>query len=68
MEKMFKRISESKVMVGTVMYDANLTKKVSITNPDTGNKITSIQIGEMTYYPVSIVKEKKTKEKMATVS
>ena len=66
MEKTLKRMADGKVVVEGIIYDTNINKRINVTNPNTGNKIASIVIGEATYYPVSVVKEKKTKEKMAT--
>lgn len=68
MEKTIKKLNDGKVVIGSIIYDSSVVKRINISNPDTGNKINSITIGETTYYPVGIVKEKKTKEKMATLS
>jgi hypothetical protein len=71
MQKTMKRLSDSKVVIDNIVYESNVTKKINISNPDTGNRINCITIGETTYYPVAITKEKKVKEvkeKMATIS
>jgi hypothetical protein len=41
-----------------VIYDTSVNKKSIILNPQTGNRIDSIRIGETTYYPVGQVKKK----------
>lgn len=66
MEKTIKRMVDGKVVLENVIYDTSISKRINVTNPNTGNKINSICIDQITYYPVGIVKEKKTKEKMAT--
>lgn len=66
MEKTIKRMADGKVVLENVIYDTSISKRISVTNPNTGYKINSICIDEVSYYPVGIVKEKKTKEKMAT--
>lgn len=65
MEKVLKRMADGKVVLNNIIYDTNINKRINISNPDTGNRINSVVIGETTYYPVGITKEKK---KMATVS
>lgn len=66
MEKTIKRMADGKVVLEGIMYDTSISKKINITNPNTGYKINSIFIDQIAYYPIGIVKEKKTKEKMAT--
>jgi len=66
MEKTIKRMVDGKVVLENVIYDTSISKRINVTNPNTGYKINSITIDQITYYPVGIVKEKKTKEKMAT--
>lgn len=68
MEKTLKRMADGKVVINNIVYDTNINKRINISNPETGNKISSIIINEAVYYPVAITKEKKTKEKMATIS
>jgi hypothetical protein len=66
MEKTIKRMVDGKVVLENVIYDTSISKRINVTNPNTGYKINSITIDQITYYPVGIIKEKKTKEKMAT--
>ncbi len=66
MEKTIKRMVDGKVVLENVIYDTSISKRTNVTNPNTGYKINSITIDQITYYPVGIIKEKKTKEKMAT--
>ncbi len=61
-----KRMVDGKVVLENVIYDTSISKRINVTNPNTGYKINSITIDQITYYPVGIIKEKKTKEKMAT--
>lgn len=65
MEKV-KRMADGRVVLEGVIYDTSITKRINVTNQNTGNKISSISIDNVSYYPIGIVKEKKTKEKMAT--
>lgn len=65
MEKI-KRMADGKVVLENVIYDTSITKRINVTNPKTGYKISSISIDNVSYYPIGVVKEKKTKEKMAT--
>jgi outer membrane protein assembly factor BamB len=57
--KTFKRMADGKVVLEGVIYDGSLSKRAIIINPDTGNKIDSIQIGDEVLYPVGQVKKKK---------
>ena len=66
MEKTIKRMADGKVVLENVIYDTSISKRISVTNPNTGYKINSITIDQVSYYPVGIIKEKKSKEKMAT--
>lgn len=66
MEKTIKRMVDGRVVLENVIYDTSISKRINVTNPNTGYKINSITIDEVAYYPVGIIKEKKTKEKMAT--
>ena len=66
MEKTIKRMADGKVVLENVIYDTSISKRINVTNPNTGYKINSITIDQVSYYPVGIVKEKKSKEKMAT--
>lgn len=68
MTKTIKRMEDGRIIIEGIIYDTSVNKRMSITNPETGGKITSVQMGETLYYPIGIVKEKKTKEKMATDS
>ena len=65
MEKV-KRMADGKVVLEGVIYDTSISKRINVTNQNTGNKISSISIDNVAYYPIGVVKEKKTKEKMAT--
>ena len=65
MEKV-KRMADGRVVLEGVIYDTSITKRINVTNQNTGNKISSISIDNVAYYPIGIVKKKKTKEKMAT--
>jgi hypothetical protein len=66
MEKTIKRMADGKVVLENVIYDTSISKRISVTNPNTGYKINSISIEGIAYYPIGVIKEKKTKEKMAT--
>ncbi len=66
MEKTFKRMADGKIVLEGVIYDTSISKRINVTNANTGYKISSITVQDVSYYPVAIVKEKKTKEKMAT--
>ena len=66
MEKTIKRMVDGRVVLENVIYDTSISKRINVTNPNTGYKINSICIEDITYYPVGIIKEKKSKEKMAT--
>ena len=57
-QKTFKRMTEGKIVLEDVIYDTSINKKSTILNPNTGNRIDSIRIGETTYYPVGQVKKK----------
>ena len=66
-KKLFKRksdgkfvleMTDSKIILEDVIYDTSVNKKSIILNPQTGNRIDSIKIGETTYYPVGQVKKK----------
>lgn len=66
MEKTIKRMADGKVILEGVIYDTSITKRINVTNPNTGYRINSISIENVAYYPIGIIKEKKSKEKMAT--
>lgn len=68
MTKTIKRMEDGRIIIEGIIYDSSVNKRITVTNPETGGKIASIQMGETLYYPIGIIKEKKTKEKMATVS
>jgi hypothetical protein len=57
-QKTFKRMTDGKIVLEDVIYDTSVNKKSTILNPQTGNRIDSIRIGELTYYPVGQVKKK----------
>ena len=57
-QKTFKRMTDGKIVLEDVIYDTSINKKSTILNPNTGNRIDSIRIGETTYYPVGQVKKK----------
>jgi hypothetical protein len=57
-QKTFKRMTDGKIVLEDVIYDTSVNKKSIILNPQTGNRIDSIRIGETTYYPVGQVKKK----------
>lgn len=57
-QKTFKRMTDGKIVLEDVIYDTSVNKKAIILNPNTGNRIDSIRIGETTYYPVGQVKKK----------
>jgi hypothetical protein len=57
-QKTFKRMTDGKIVLEDVIYDTSVNKKSIILNPQTGNRIDSIRIGETIYYPVGQVKKK----------
>lgn len=57
--KTFKRMTDGKVILEDVIYDSALSKRAILINPNTGNKIESIRIGDEVLYPVGQVKKKK---------
>jgi hypothetical protein len=57
-QKTFKRMTDGKIVLEDVIYDTSVNKKSIILNPQTGNRIDSIRIGETLYYPVGQVKKK----------
>jgi hypothetical protein len=57
-QKTFKRMTDGKIVLEDVIYDTSVNKKSIILNPQTGNRIDSIRIGEIVYYPVGQVKKK----------
>jgi hypothetical protein len=59
-QKTFKRMTDGKIVLEDVIYDSSFGKRSMITNPNTGNRIDSIKIGETSYYPVGQVKKKNT--------
>jgi hypothetical protein len=59
-QKTFKRMTDGKIVLEDVIYDSSFGKRSMITNPNTGNRIDSIKIGETSYYPVCQVKKKNT--------
>ena len=59
-QKTFKRMTDGKIVLEDVIYDSSFGKRSIITNPNTGNRIDSIKIGETSYYPVGQVKKKNT--------
>lgn len=60
-QKTFRRNPDGRIVLEDVIYDTSVNKRIIAVNPNTGNKIDSIRIGEQYYYPVGLVKKKDQK-------
>jgi len=59
--KKIKRMANGKVVLENIIYDTSTSKRINVTNSNTGYKINSISIDNILYYPVGVIKEKKSK-------
>lgn len=57
----FKRLDENRIVVDGIVWTIDTEKAIEIINPATGNKMHSIVLDEVHYYPSAIYKSKKSK-------
>lgn len=55
----FKRMYDGKIALDGVIWSTNFEKAIEIKNDETGNKVHSIKIGDMHYYPIAFQPQRK---------